>query len=138
MNTQFPHLTACPVYNNDQRFPNFYGVVANSINDYPLPYYLPGYHSDRGCGYLNCDCNCHCNSCRQQQQYFRKLVRCGPIHDPYCPSGIGVAGGKDEYGFPTCICPVSGRTHTWPVVDPHSPTAMATVYATGPFALPQH
>ena len=131
----------CPVYENDQQFPNFYGVISNtiyntprSLSPPPLPLYQAAYKQpDSYYGYSVFP-PYHSAPYNAEPTFTPKLLECGPVYDPYCPSGNGVIGGADMYGYPTCICPTSGRLHTWPTIDPHSPAEMATTYPSGPFA----
>lgn len=61
-------------------------------------------------------------------------VRCGPIHDPYCPSRQGVVGLPDVFGYPTCCCPRSGRCHTPSIVPIGDEPGAIVTYPLGPYA----
>ena len=155
-----------PFYENDQQFPNFYGVATNSLFDTP-----GGDENECGCADDCPDCiykyrypsrypahiNQHdgqvqinaynirgggenlssMNKCRCGGTVFTpKKYSCGPLYDPYCPSGQGTVGGLDTYGIPICVCPHSGRQYTLPVLDKHSVSQRVQPYFAGPFLKP--
>ncbi|MCH9716170.1 MAG: hypothetical protein K0U52_03695 [Gammaproteobacteria bacterium] len=104
-------------------FPNFYGPRPPAIDN------LIG-HRRRTPGY-------HLDLKWPGTVFTGAPVPCGPIQDPYCPSGMGVVGGFDMFGFPTCVCPVNKRASTWPIIPVGSPAAAVQWYPIGPFAYPQ-
>jgi hypothetical protein len=61
-------------------------------------------------------------------------IHCGPIDDPYCTSNMGIVGGFDSMGFPTCCCPRSGRCHTAPIIPIGDPAVAVTLYPMAPAA----
>ena len=143
-----------PVYENDQAFPNFYGVQTNTL--FNTPYlktprsacavnstYASVYPRSFGNTVRETPAKAHAYRWSSNDAYAtpetvftNTQLECGPIQDPYCPTGMGVVGGVDTYGFPLCICPASGRQYTNAVLDVHSPAQRVSEYPVGPFLTP--
>lgn len=64
---------------------------------------------------------------------YRRPIVCGPIEDPYCPSGLGVVGPQDDFGYNTCCCPRSGACHTSAVLPLGDPPQAVVTWPMGPF-----